>query len=306
MAEIIRAEGLAKAYGAVQAVRGIDFAVEQGSLFSFLGVNGAGKSTTINILCSILKKDAGRVTVGGYDLDAQPGKIKPLLGIVFQNTVLDDLLTVQDNLTVRASFYGLHGRAWAARLAYLSSLLGLEDILRRPFGKLSGGQRRRADIARALVHSPSVLVLDEPTTGLDPKTRRTVWEIVYGLQREEGMTVFLTTHYMEEADGSDKVVIIDGGQIAACGTPVQLKNEHSRNYLRLYGDGAAIAAELRAHGYAAEAEGGACVVVTPSADEARAILARHPQLCRDFEFVKGNMDDVFLAVTGKRLEGGAA
>ena len=108
------------------------------------------------------------------------------------------------------------------------------------------------------------------------------------------------------ADGSDKVVIIDGGQIAACGTPVQLKNEHSRNYLRLYGDGAAIAAELRAHGYAAEAEGGACVVVTPSADEARAILARHPRLCRDFEFVKGNMDDVFLAVTGKRLEGGAA
>lgn len=303
---IIRVEGLKKAYGAVEAVKGISFSVEKGSLFSFLGVNGAGKSTTINILCSILKKDNGKVEIGGYDLDREAAKIKPMLGVVFQGTVLDDLLTVKDNLTVRASFYGMRGREWARRLEELVSLLDLKDILTRPFGKLSGGQRRRVDIARALIHRPCVLVLDEPTTGLDPKTRQTVWEIVRGLQRREGMTVFLTTHYMEEADGSDLVVIIDGGAIAASGTPVQLKNEYSRNYLRLYGDAPAIAAALRAEGVSAREEGGACVVVTDGADAAREILLRFPEACRDFEFVKGNMDDVFLAVTGKKLEGGLA
>ena len=304
--DFVRAEGLAKSYGAVQAVKGISFAVERGSLFSFLGVNGAGKSTTINILCSILKKDAGRVTIGGYDLDSEAAKIKPLLGIVFQGTVLDDLLTVKDNLTVRASFYGLKGKAWAQRLAVLCRLLDLKDLLRRPFGKLSGGQRRRVDIARALVGSPSLLVLDEPTTGLDPKTRQTVWEIVRRLQKDEGMTVFLTTHYMEEADGSDRVVIIDDGAVAAVGTPVQLKNAYSRNYLRLYGDAPALAERARALGLDARAEGGACVAAVASAEEARAFLLRNPELCRDFEFVKGNMDDVFLAVTGKQLQGGNA
>lgn len=304
MAEtIIETQGLKKSYGEVPAVCGIDFSVEKGSLFSFLGVNGAGKSTTINILCSILKKDEGTVKIAGYDLDEEPEKIKPLLGIVFQNTVLDDLLTVKDNLTVRASFYGLRGEAWRLRLAELSRLLELGDILRRPFGKLSGGQRRRADIARALIHRPAVLVLDEPTTGLDPKTRQTVWEIVRTLRAEEGMTVFLTTHYMEEADGSDKVVVIDGGKIAASGTPVELKNKYSRNRLRLYGDADTLCAALQRAGYPAKVSGGACTVETGNAGAAREILIKFPELCRDFEFVKGNMDDVFLSVTGKKLQG---
>ena len=180
------------------------------------------------------------------------------------------------------------------------------SLLRRPFGKLSGGQRRRVDIARALVGSPSLLVWDEPTTGLDPKTRQTVWEIVRRLQKDEGITVFLTTHYMEEADGSDRVVIIDDGAVAAVGTPVQLKNAYSRNYLRLYGDAPALAERARALGLDARAEGGACVAAVASAEEARAFLLRNPELCRDFEFVKGNMDDVFLAVTGKQLQGGNA
>lgn len=304
MAEtIIETQGLKKSYGEVPAVCGIDFSVEKGSLFSFLGVNGAGKSTTINILCSILKKDEGTVKIAGYDLDEEPEKIKPLLGIVFQNTVLDDMLTVKDNLTVRASFYGLRGEAWRLRLAELSRLLELGDILRRPFGKLSGGQRRRADIARALIHRPAVLVLDEPTTGLDPKTRQTVWEIVRTLRAEEGMTVFLTTHYMEEADGSDKVVVIDGGKIAASGTPVELKNKYSRNRLRLYGDAKTLCAALQRAGYPAKVSGGACTVETGDAGTAREILIKFPELCRDFEFVKGNMDDVFLSVTGKKLQG---
>ncbi len=302
--DIIRAEDLTKAYGNVRAVRGISFSVERGSLFSFLGVNGAGKSTTINILCSILSKDGGKVEIGGYDLDREPDKIKPLLGVVFQGTVLDDLLTVRDNLTVRASFYGLYGRKWAQRLAELARLLELKDLLNRPFGKLSGGQKRRADIARALIGRPHVLVLDEPTTGLDPQTRRTVWGIVRKLRETEGMTVFLTTHYMEEADGSDRVVIIDGGKIAAEGTPVQLKNRFSRNYLRLYGDAPALAERARSVGLNAAAEGGACVIAAENAAEARGILVKYPDLCADFEFVKGNMDDVFLSVTGKKLQGG--
>ena len=304
--QIIQVEGLQKSYGAVQAVKGICFSVEKGSLFSFLGVNGAGKSTTINILCSILKKDGGKVLIGGYDLDREAQKIKPRLGVVFQNTVLDDLLSVKDNLTVRASFYGIKGKVWAQRLKELSLLLDLEELLPRPFGKLSGGQRRRVDIARALIHRPALLILDEPTTGLDPKTRQTVWEIVRTLQKEEGMTVFLTTHYMEEADSSDRVVIIDDGAIAATGTPVQLKNEYSRNYLRLYGDAAALAEEMRGLGYGAAAEGGACVAAVKDAEAAREFLVRFPQFCRDFEFVKGNMDDVFLSVTGKKLQGGDA
>lgn len=301
---IIEAEGLVKSYGGVQAVRGISFSVEEGSLFSFLGENGAGKSTTINILCSILEKDGGRVRIGGYDLDTQAEKIKPLIGVVFQGTVLDDLLTVKDNLSVRASFYGLRGQAWKRRLSELDGLLGLSELLSRPFGKLSGGQRRRADIARALIGSPRILVLDEPTTGLDPKTRQSVRDTVRALREGEGMTVFLTTHYMEEADGSDRVVILDGGKIAAEGTPVQLKNAYSRNYLRLYGDVPALVREVRACGMEAAAEGGACVMAMESAAEARAFLTEHPDLCADFEFVKGKMDDVFLAVTGKKLTGG--
>ena len=303
-ANSIEVENLEKSYGDVHAVQGISFAVEQGSLFSFLGVNGAGKSTTINILCSILRKDAGSVRICGHDLDTESDKIKPRVGVVFQNGVLDDLLSVRDNLTVRASYYGLRGAAWKERLARLSALLSLDELLPRPYGKLSGGQRRRADIARGLLNRPELLILDEPTTGLDPHTRKVVWEIVRRLQKEEGMTVFLTTHYMEEADGSDRVVILDDGKIAAEDTPVNLKNKYSGNYLYLYGDPAALAQGLRGVAPFEPAAGGVRLEMRTAA-QARAFFAAHGELCGDFEFVKGNMDDVFLAVTGKHAEGGA-
>lgn len=305
MDNIIEVENLEKAYGKVQAVKGITFAVERGSLFSFLGVNGAGKSTTINILCSILKKDGGRVNICGCDLDEDARKIKERVGVVFQKTVLDDRLTVRDNLAVRASFYGITGKKWAARLSELDDMLSLGDILTRPFGKLSGGQRRRADIARGLINRPELLFLDEPTTGLDPQTRAAVWGAVRRL-REVGTTVFLTTHYMEEADLSDRVIIIDGGLISADGTPAELKNQYSHSRLKLYGGGGKITAALSADGIAFEAEGPAAVINFKSADEAAAFIAGHPALCADFEYVKGSMDDVFLAVTGKKLQGGAA
>ena len=269
---IIEVENLEKSYGQVRAVQGISFAVGRGSLFSFLGVNGAGKSTAINILCTLLKKDAGRVRIAGFDLDAEPEKIRPLLGVVFQHSVLDDLLTVRENLAVRAACCGVRGG-------------------------------RRADIARGLVNEPQILILDEPTTGLDPQTRRAVWDSVRSLREETGMTVFLTTHYMEEANGSDRVVILDGGKVAAEGTPVSLKNSYSRSYLHLYGD---VAAGLEAEGIPFEQEPAGARVAMESAEAARGFLQKYPALCADFEFVKGDMDDVFLAVTGKQLQEGGA
>ena len=302
--EIVSVQGLKKRYGDVQALGGISFTVRRGSLFSFLGVNGAGKSTAINILCSILQKDGGAVSVCGFDLDTQAEEIKKRVGVVFQATVLDDLLTVKDNLVTRAAFYGLRGAALRERLRRLCGLLELDDIFNRPFGKLSGGQRRRADIARGLLNDPELLILDEPTTGLDPHTRRNVWDLVRTLRREQGLTVFLTTHYMEEADGSDRVVILDAGRVVADASPVQLKNSWSRSYLYLYGERAQLAAALAASGRGFEETAGGVRLVMEDAAAARAFLQEYPALCDDFEFRKGDMDDVFLAVTGKQLGGG--
>lgn len=302
--EIVSVQGLKKRYGDVQALGGISFTVRRGSLFSFLGVNGAGKSTAINILCSILQKDGGAVSVCGFDLDTQAEEIKKRVGVVFQTTVLDGLLTVKDNLVTRAAFYGLRGAALRERLRRLCGLLELDDIFNRPFGKLSGGQRRRADIARGLLNDPELLILDEPTTGLDPHTRRNVWDLVRTLRREQGLTVFLTTHYMEEADGSDRVVILDAGRVVADASPVQLKNSYSRSYLYLYGERAQLAAALAAAGRGFEETAGGVRLVMEDAAAARAFLQEYPALCDDFEFRKGDMDDVFLAVTGKQLGGG--
>lgn len=301
---IVTVEGLAKRYGSVQALGGISFTVRRGSLFSLLGVNGAGKSTAINILCSILQKDAGAVSVCGFDLDTRADEIKKRVGVVFQATVLDDLLSVKDNLLTRAAFYGLRGAALRERLRALTEMLELGDILNRPFGKLSGGQRRRADIARGLLNNPELLILDEPTTGLDPHTRRNVWELVRTLQKEQGLTVLLTTHYMEEAEGSDRVVILDAGKVVADATPVQLKNDYSRSYLYLYGERAQLCAALAALGIPFEETAGGVRLAMKDASAARAFLQEHAALCDDFEFRKGDMDDVFLAVTGKQLGGG--
>lgn len=302
MDKIIEIENLYKSYGDVKAVNGISFSVERGTLFAFLGINGAGKSTTINILCSILPKDSGRVHINGYDLDTQADKIKPDIGIVFQSSVLDAKLTVKDNLSVRASFYGLKGEAFRARLTELTALLELEPILNRPFGKLSGGQKRRADIARGLINRPKLLILDEPTTGLDPQTRKTVWNVIGNLRANEGMTVFLTTHYMEESAGADRVIILDEGRIAADGTPTALKNEYSRDYIKLYGDMQAIGSGLTARGYDFSNENGCCAVTVKDSAAAHKFLVENADLANDFEVIKGNMDDVFLQVTGKQLE----
>lgn len=303
MTRAIEITHLSKSFGDVQAVRDISFQVREGELFAFLGVNGAGKSTTISILCGTLPKDSGMVLVNGKNIDTETEAIARELGVVFQNSVLDRQLTVRDNLFSRAALYGLRRDAATARIQELASLFAFEHLLGRTVGKLSGGERRRIDVARALLHKPRILVLDEPTTGLDPGTRKILWEAIDRLRREDGMTVLLTTHYMEETADADYVVILDAGCIVAEGTPLDLKNAYTGDFVTLYG---VEESEITALGlpYAPVRDGYRIAVADTTA--ARELICTHSELFHDFEVTKGKMDDVFLAVTGKRAEGGAS
>lgn len=298
MKEMISIEHLYKSFGEVRAVNDLSFSVSEGELFAFLGVNGAGKSTTINVICGQLPKDGGRVMVDGLDLDRELGKIKSSLGVVFQNSVLDSALSVYDNLESRAAIYGLVGTAFKERLAELSKLLEFEDLLKRTVGKLSGGQRRRIDVARALLHRPRILILDEPTTGLDPQTRKTLWQVISDLRKSEKMTVLLTTHYMEEAAEADSVVIIEGGRIAARGTPLELKNTYTGDFITLYG---VDEETVRGLGVEYEPIRDAFRLSVPNTAKATELIVQNPKVFVDYEITKGKMDDVFLAVTGRAL-----
>ena len=300
---VIEIENLKKSFKEVKAVDGISFRVKEGEMFSFLGVNGAGKSTTINIISGILGKDEGKVSVCGYDLDTHSAEIKNKLGIVFQSSVLDKKLTVYDNLNYRANLYGICGKEFRESLAEMTELLDLKDILKRPLTKLSGGQKRRIDIARALIHKPELLILDEPTTGLDPKTRITVWNVIDKLRKERGLTVFLTTHYMEEASESDYVVIIDSGKIAAEGTPHELKNKFASDFIKFYNHREEAKKYFTALGYKIKNEREFTEIELKGTAEAAKHLKLKPELFEDFEILKGNMDNVFLKVTGKDLQG---
>ena len=298
MSDMIEISHLSKRFGSVQAVRDLSFHVKKGELFAFLGINGAGKSTTINILCGQLSKDAGTVRIDGVNLDENPDNIKRSLGVVFQNSVLDKDLSVQDNLQSRAALYGICGKAFRDRLEELAGLLEFEDLLKRTVGKLSGGQRRRIDIARALLHRPKILILDEPTTGLDPQTRSTLWRVVEDLRKNEGITVFLTTHYMEEAADADYVVILDSGQIVAEGTPLSLKNAYTGDFITIY---EVQEEQINRLGMPYEAIRDAYRVSVPNTAAATELIMKYPELFQDYEITKGKMDDVFLAVTGKKL-----
>lgn len=297
---IIEVENLQKSFGQVRAVNGISFSVEQGSLFAFLGLNGAGKSTTISIITSTLARDGGKVTIDGMDIDRDSAKIKSEVGIVFQDSVLDSALSGKENLKTRAGLYGVYGKDCEARIKALSDLLDLYDFLKRPVGKLSGGQRRRLDVARALINDPKILILDEPTTGLDPRSRKMVWEVIDRYRREKGLTVFLTTHYMEEAAEADYVVILDSGKIAAEGTPNDLKNRYAGDFIRLYNSDKAA---LSVKGISFTEENGCLQIETENTRVAKELIMSNPELFDDFEIIKGKMDDVFLAATGKQLKG---
>lgn len=301
MKNVIVIEHLSKSFGEVRAVQDLSLQVREGELFAFLGVNGAGKSTTISIICGGLKKDAGTVEIDGMDPDKNTDAVKRRLGVVFQRSLLDSALTVRDNLESRAALYGITGEAFRTRLAELAGLLHFEDLLGRTLGKLSGGQRRRIDIARALLHRPKILILDEPTTGLDPQTRKILWSVISELRRRENMTVFLTTHYMEEAAEADFVVIIDGGRLVAKGTPLELKNAYTGDFITLYN---VTEEAVRALGVPYEPLRDAYRLSVPDTKAATALIVAHPELFCDYEIAKGKMDDVFLAATGKALTGG--
>lgn len=298
MRDIIEIKNLSKSFGEVKAVDGLSFKVKEGELFAFLGINGAGKSTTINIMCGQLKKDGGSVVIDGESLDGNTDKIKRELGVVFQSSVLDSPLSVYNNLESRAALYGIVGDAFKKRLSELSELLDFKDILSRPVGKLSGGQRRRIDIARALLHRPKILILDEPTTGLDPQTRKLLWSVITSLRKNENMTVFLTTHYMEEAAEADYVVIIDSGKISAEGTPLELKNAYSGDFIIIYGKSEE---DVMSLGYEYEKMRDAFRICVPNTKTATELIIKNTELFTDYEVTKGKMDDVFLSVTGKKL-----
>lgn len=301
MDAIIEIEHLKKSFKDVKAVDDLSFTVREGELFAFLGVNGAGKSTTISIICGQLRKDSGKVIVDGCDIDKDIDAPKKGLGVVFQTSGLDKQLSVYENLRSRAALYGIFGKNFEEKLKLLCELLDLEEILKRPVGKLSGGQSRRVDIARAIIHDPKILILDEPTTGLDPQTRKNIWNVIEKLRRERGVTVLLTTHYMEEAADADYVVIIDSGKISAKGTPLELKNSYTGDFITIYG---AAEEDIKKFGFTYEHIRDAVRIAVPNTAAATELIVKYPELFSDYEITKGKMDDVFIAVTGKKLTGG--
>lgn len=299
---IIEVQNLKKSYGRFQAVKGISFHVEEGALFSFLGPNGAGKSTTIDTLCTLNPFDEGNVTIAGYDLKTQQNDIRKKIGVVFQDNLMDRMLTVRENLKIRASFYHSDSKKLKSAVDFAAKHADVQEFIDRPYGKLSGGQRRRVDIARALLNTPQVLFLDEPTTGLDPQTRKHVWETVQRLQKKNGMTIFLTTHYMEEAALSDYIVVIDGGEIVAKGTPYELKEKYTCEHLRVKPkDRASLLKYLKSTTLRWKNDAELIDIEIANTMDALPILDTIRKWIESLEILHGTMDDVFLNITGKEL-----
>lgn len=298
---IIEIKNLHKSFNYVKAVNGISFKVKRGELFAFLGVNGAGKSTTINILTGILKKDSGECFIDGHNVN-ETMKILPNIGIVFQSSILDSKLNVYENLKYRAMLYSLSKSEFNESLNFFINRFELKDILKKPVGKLSGGQKRKIDIVRALIHHPKILILDEPTTGLDPKTRKIVWGLIEELRATNGLTVLLTTHYMEEATRANYVVIIDNGNIVTEGTPAYLKEKYASDYLKIYKYSKDLQAFLLKSDLNYKINNGIIEIKLSSTNEAKEFILNHSTDIEDLEIIKGTMDDVFLNATGKDLE----
>ena len=300
---IIEVTHLKKNYGKVKAVQDISFHVEQGEMFGFLGINGAGKSTTIHMLCTLFPPTSGSASICGLTLGKQDQEIRKHIGVVSQQNCLDDMLTVKENLLIRGSLYESNSQKIKHRLEELSDLLSLRDILSKRFSKLSGGQKRRCEIARALMHSPEILFLDEPTTGLDPATRKAVWKCIEALRKDHNMTVFLTTHYMEEAAEANHIAIIDHGNLMEYGTPFQLKDAYVKDRLLLVPkDHNQLCLMLDNDRIPYHRLDQKIQIPVDKTMEALPILERVQPLIHGFEVLQGTMDDVFLNVTGKVLK----
>jgi multidrug/hemolysin transport system ATP-binding protein len=296
---IIDVQHLSKSFGALRAVDDLSFSVPKGSLFAFLGQNGAGKTTTISMLIGLLRKDSGQIL---YDGDENFGAFKSKIGAVFQNNVLDDQLTVEENLLLYGALYLKGQKEIRARYEELVSALHLEGVIKKRVRTLSGGQKRKMEIARGLWNRPSILFLDEPTTGLDPKTRLEVWDILRMIQHESGMTVFLTTHYMEETADADQVVIIHKGRLVAHGSPAELKSRYSHDRLVVVPvDDHAFEDSLRHEGLDFATVADTYVLQMDDVRRSIELLGKWKDNIRSYELVKGSMDDVFLAATGETI-----
>ena len=304
MNPIIQVNNLTKQYKEVTAVDNISFQVAKGELFGFLGINGAGKSTTINMLCTVFAPTAGDIEICGLKAGKDDEEIRRRIGVVYQNNCLDERLTVKENLFIRGSLYETNSQRLKEKVHYVCDILGLEDIYNRRFHKLSGGQKRRCEIARALLHTPEIMFLDEPTTGLDPATRKAVWESLHRLQKDEKMTIFLTTHYMEEAAKASHIAIIDKGRLLEYGTPFSLKETYGRDKLKLSplsGKQDELANLLTSQNLTFKTKEDYIVTEVSESMSALPILDSTKHLLAGFEVVQGSMDDVFLNVTGKTL-----
>ncbi|MDE6213465.1 MAG: ABC transporter ATP-binding protein [Lachnospiraceae bacterium] len=302
MEPVIEVKGLKKYFGNVKAVDDISFQVEKGELFGFLGINGAGKSTTINMLCTLYPATEGKIEICGFQAGSADEEIRKRIGVVYQNNCLDDRLTVKENLFIRGALYEKDRKKLMADIERICHILDLQEVYNRKFAKLSGGQKRRCEIARALVNVPEILFLDEPTTGLDPATRKNVWECLERLRREENMTIFLTTHYMEEAARASHIAILDTGHIKEYGTPFSLKETYAKDKLRLYPASSEIEVRLKEMQINFTKKEDFFVISLADSLAALPILSGMKEYIGGFEMVQGSMDDVFLNVTGKKLE----
>jgi multidrug/hemolysin transport system ATP-binding protein len=277
----------------------LSFTVPSHGLFAFLGQNGAGKSTTINMLIGLLKPDTGSIV---FDDSKDFAVFKNRIGVVFQSNIFDDLLTVEENLTVYGTLYLDNSEAIKQRLSEVITLFGMEEYAKRRFGKLSGGQKRKVEVARALFTSPDLLFLDEPTTGLDPRTRAEVWEILNNVRLNSGMTIFLTTHYLEEAADADYVVIIHKGQRVCAGSPAELKALYSKNRVLITpNDAALLERQLASRQLSFTKTADTYEVPIESAESSIELLYEIRENVRFYEAIKGSIDDVFLNVIGEEI-----
>lgn len=297
--KVLEVRGLQKNYKDVNAVKGIDFDINKGEFVALLGPNGAGKTTTINILCTLLKPTAGEISYNGYKIGTDDENIRKKVGIVFQDNVLDDKLSVRENLLTRGILYNNDRNIVKEKVNNIISTLKIDNYESQYYGNLSGGQRRRVDIARALLHSPEILFLDEPTTGLDPSTRKLIWETMDALLKE-GLTIILTTHYMEETMNCDKVIIMNMGEIICSDTPEQLRLMHSTDTLKVLGNLKEIEKLITEYDY--EINQDYIKIKLNSTKDSIGLLKVIENHVEAFEVLRGNMDDVFLNLTGTRLD----
>jgi len=302
MNSIIEVKNFTKKYGDFTAVNDISFNVEEGTLFAFLGPNGAGKSTTINTLCTIFEKTSGTLIIDGKDVSTQKSEVRSTIGVVFQDSTLDTKMTIDENLKMHCVFYDIPQKEVEERIQFVLKLVDLLGERKKLVGALSGGMKRRVEIARGLIHYPKVLFLDEPTTGLDPQTRAHIWEYIVKLQKERNITIFLTTHYMEEAEICNKIAIMDGGIIVAHDTPHNLKKEYTKDKAYITTEnGPELEKLLTQYDLKYIKKDGYYKVDAENISPLLQVLSLQREVITDIEIKKGTFNDVFLEITGKKI-----